>query len=67
MKRSLIAILAMLALVGAAHAFGLGKLGANFGALGVIGKAPAAAVTPGCNGTGLIFTSACNSQYIGIL
>lgn len=62
-----LAVLALLASVYTAHAFGIGREGALFGRLGNITAAKPAAVTPGCSGTGLIFSAACNSQYIGIL
>lgn len=66
----IITILIILALAaGYAHAIGVGGEGLRFGRVGATaGKATSAAppVTP-CSGTGLIFTSACNSQYIGIL
>jgi len=67
MTRVILAGALVLASIYAAHAFGLGE-GNRFGRLGAAGKKAAviAPATP-CNGTGLIFTSACNSQYIGIL
>ena len=70
MKRLIIPALVLLALAGtvaAAHAIGIGQLGARFGGLGSIGKNKAVVAPSTCSGTGLIFNVACNSQYIGIL
>jgi hypothetical protein len=62
----LLILLLLSASVYAAHAIGLGE-GNRFGHLGSLGNKKAAAPATPCNGTGLIFTQACNSQYIGIL
>lgn len=67
MKRIIIPLLILLALAGTAHAIGIGQLGARFGGLGSIGKNKAIAPPATCSGTGLDFSIACNSQYIGTL
>lgn len=70
MTRRFIPLLILMTLASsiyAAHAIGIGSLGYRFGGLGAIGKGKGVTPPATCSGTGLIFTSACNSQYIGIL
>lgn len=70
MRRTLAALLAiglLASLTQSASPIGLGREGTGFGKLGSMGKGKAAAIVPSCNGTGLIFTLSCNSQYIGAL
>lgn len=64
---SLLILLTLASSIYAAHAIGLGQLGARFGGLGSIGKGKAVAPPATCSGTGLIFNVACNSQYIGVI
>jgi hypothetical protein len=59
------AIFVLIAGICAAHAFG--HQGKDFGRMGKIPKAKISAPIQSCNGTGLNFTVACNSQYIGTL
>ena len=67
MIRILMILLALSAGIYGAHALGLGE-GNRFGRMGSIKKSGAGTPPPAtCNGTGLIFNVACNSQYIGIL
>jgi hypothetical protein len=62
MKRDLIALIILLALSGAAHAFGFG-LGNRFG--WIVGST--ASSGSGCSATALIFTTPCNSMYVPII
>lgn len=60
--RGLVAILMLVSSLAAAHAFGLGKEGKQFGRLGAISnKKTASAPVNSCIQDGLDFTKACNA------
>jgi len=64
--RAAIALLALVAGIYAAHAFGLGE-GNRFGRLGVASKSGTAGPPPPLCSNALDFSVACNSQYIPTL
>lgn len=71
MTRSLIAVVALLALITAAHAFGLG-LGNRFGRLGAMNGGTASVAPVGCASptapNGVVDLSQCsNSYYVAVI